>query len=94
MLTLEDDSQVNELPDNYNGWVTNRYGNKFWYHNGKIHRLNGPAYEEASGTKAWCRYGKYYRLDGPAIEWFDGSKSWWINGEQITKQTRIVLIYV
>jgi hypothetical protein len=41
----------------------------------------------------WYHDDKLHRLDGPAIERANGSKGWWINGKQITKQTRIVCIH-
>ena len=28
-------------------------GDKFWYKNGKCHRIDGPAIEYANGNKAW-----------------------------------------
>jgi len=52
-----------------------------WYHNGKFHRLDGPAIEFADGYKAWHQNGKLHRIDGPAIEWADGTKHWYQNGE-------------
>jgi len=47
---------------------------------GKLHRLDGPAVEHASGSTEWYADGKPHRLDGPADEWPDGSKTWWVNG--------------
>ena len=55
-------------------------GFKYWHLNGKRHRTDGPAYEEANGTKFWYLNGKRHRTDGPAIEWANGSKEWWLNG--------------
>ena len=31
----------------------NKFGNKYWYMNGKRHRENGPAVEWANGSKFW-----------------------------------------
>ncbi len=57
-------------------------GNKRWYNkNGKLHRLDGPAIEDAEG-KYWYLNGKRHREDGPAIEWVDGDKSWYLNGKR------------
>jgi hypothetical protein len=56
-------------------------GDKFWYQNGKFHRLDGPAVEYADGHKTWYQYGKYHRLDGPAIEGANGYKVWHQNGK-------------
>ena len=30
-----------------------KYGDKAWYHNGKLHREDGPAIEWANGYKEW-----------------------------------------
>ena len=35
-------------------------GTKAWYLNGKYHREDGPAIENASGTKSWFLNGTYY----------------------------------
>ena len=39
-------------------------GNKYWYIDGKLHRLDGPAEEYRDGDKEWCKEwhidGKYY----------------------------------
>ena len=59
----------------------NEYGSKHWYLNGKLHREDGPAIENANGTKYWCLNGKYHREDGPACEYADGSKYWFLNGK-------------
>jgi hypothetical protein len=56
-----------------------RFGNKRWYKNGKLHREDGPAVEYANGTKVWCLNGKLHREDGPAFESADGSKKWFLN---------------
>ena len=33
---------------------------KWWYVDGKLHRIDGPAMEYGSGTKAWYIDDKYY----------------------------------
>ena len=33
-------------------------GNKEWYYEGKLHRVDGPAIECANGDKAWYYEGK------------------------------------
>ena len=58
------------------------YGNKSWFLNGKLHRVDGPAVECVNGTKQWFLNGKYHRVDGPAIEWADGLKWWYLNGKR------------
>jgi hypothetical protein len=55
----------------------------YYYLNEKLHRLDGPAYENKNGRKAWFQNDKYHRLDGPAIEWEDGDKWWYYEGEKI-----------
>jgi len=41
-------------------------GDKVWYLNGKHHREDGPAVEDADGTKKWFLNDKLHREDGPA----------------------------
>jgi hypothetical protein len=48
---------------------------------GKLHRVDGPAYEGADGRKRWWLNGKLHRVDGPAVEGADGRKEWWLNGK-------------
>ena len=57
-------------------------GEKHWLLNGKFHREDGPALEDAAGYKAWCLNGEYHRVDGPAVEWVDGSKEWYLNDQR------------
>ena len=54
-----------------------------WYkfNTKQLHRLNGPAVEQADGTKWWYVNGKLHRTDGPAYESADGTKYWCINGK-------------
>jgi hypothetical protein len=63
--------------------MTNSFGTKRWYLNGKCHREDGPAVEYISGTKYWYINGKYHREDGPAVENADGSKEWYYQGKRI-----------
>ena len=58
---------------------TDSRGTKEWYLNGKLHREDGPAIEEADGHKEWWLNGKYHREDGPACEWSGGEKTWYLN---------------
>jgi len=67
------------------GMFKDRDGNKEWYQNGELHRLDGPAKEHADGYKAWYVNNKLHRLDGPAVEYADGYKAWWINNEQFSE---------
>jgi len=56
-------------------------GSKRWQVDGKLHRIDGPAYEDCDGSKAWYVDGKLSRTGGPAIEYPDGSKEWRLNGD-------------
>jgi len=41
---------------------------KYWYHNDKFHRLNGPAISNNTGSFGhWYINGELHRLDGPAL---------------------------
>ena len=40
-------------PWNFTGIIKYGYGDKEWWVNGKIHRLDGPAIEWHDGTKSW-----------------------------------------
>ena len=64
------------------GFIIDDYGTKFWYKNGKLHRVGGPAIECTNGTKHWFVNGEYHRLDGPASVWYDGYKHWWLYGKK------------
>jgi len=54
-----------------------------WYKFGtdKLHREEGPAYENADGDKVWCLNDKRHREDGPAVEYANGNKFWCIKGK-------------
>jgi len=56
-------------------------GDKEWCLNGKRHREDGPAVEDADGYKAWYLNDQLHRVDGPAVEWDDDYKEWWLNGK-------------
>ena len=53
----------------------------YWYawpgEERKLHRLGGPAVENADGSREWYHNGELHRLGGPAIENADGSREWW-----------------
>ena len=55
-------------------------GDKFWYHQDKLHREDGPAVKCSDGYKEWWINGKLHREDGPAIEYPDGSYCWYFDG--------------
>ena len=60
-------------------------GDKFWYRNGRYHRLDGPACEYVDGTKYWYQNDRRHRLDGPACEYVYGDKRWYIEGKELTE---------
>jgi len=66
--------------------IENIIGDKYWYQNGKYHRIDGPAIEFADGTKFWFQNGKLHRLDGPAVEYTDSAKCWYIEGKDYSEQ--------
>lgn len=60
--------------------LTSSDGNVRWYHNGQLHRDDGPAIERADGTKQWYHRGYLHRDDGPAIKYSSGEVAWYIHG--------------
>ena len=74
-------SNRKEIPQNYTGIIQYTNGAKEWYLNGKLHRTNGPAFEDADGYKTWYLNGEKHRTDGPAVEDADGYKAWYLNGK-------------
>ena len=60
---------------------TNADGNKYWFLNGKLHRVDGPAVEYVNGDKHWYLSNKLHRVDGPAVENVNGTKVWWLNSK-------------
>ncbi len=78
--------EVDRLPQNFTGICEeDKYG-KFWYKDGKLHRVDGPACERTNGTKAWYIDGKIHRLDGPAIKWNSGEDNWYIDDKPYTEE--------
>jgi len=69
-----------------NGLIIDEHGTKYWFLNGQLHRVNGPAVEWADGTKWWSLNGQFHRVDGPAIEYADGRVEYWVNGVKISKK--------
>ena len=66
------------------------YGNKRWYLNDELHRIDGPAIEWLNGYKWWFLNGKRHRINGPAIEYADGHKEWWLNGKKVNEEDVII----
>jgi hypothetical protein len=51
-------STTEKTPDNFTGIIEEPDGNKYWFLNGKEHRVDGPAVEFADGTiKKWYLNG-------------------------------------
>lgn len=42
-------------------------GEKRWYINGKLHRINGPAIIYSNGDEEWYKWDELHREDGPAV---------------------------
>lgn len=63
-----------------NGLHTDAAGNKQWFKNGQLHRLDGPALIHTDGTQCWVNNNEIHRLDGPAIIYPDGTQYWYIHG--------------
>ena len=70
-----------EKPSFYDVKVDDNRDVRYYNEEGRLHRLDGPAIEYASGTKAWYVNGKRHRLDGPAVVW-GNNKVWYVNGKQ------------
>ena len=66
-------------------------GDKIWYSNYLLHRINGPAIELINGHKEWWVNGELHREDGPAMEYASGSKAWYINGIRLNDLKNIFL---
>jgi hypothetical protein len=66
-----------------NGLIVDDQGTKAWYLNGKLHREDGPAIEDADGNKVWCLHGQLHREDGPAIENINGTNLWYLNDKSL-----------
>ena len=60
-------------------------GSKYWCLNDKLHREDGPAFENASGDKYWYLNNNLHREDGPAVEYANGNKAWWLNDKYYTE---------
>ena len=61
-------------------------GDRRWFLNDELHRVDGPAIEFNDGGKYWFLNGKRHRIDGPAVEYVNGDKEWWLNGITYTEE--------
>jgi len=62
---------------------TDAIGNKYWYLNGILHRVDGPTCEYANGDEDWYLNGQLHREDGPAVEYADGNTEYWMYNKYI-----------
>lgn len=71
-----------------NGLIIYDNGTKEYYQDGKLHREDGPAYENIYARREWFLYGDRHRIDGPAIVLFNNSKYWYYYGKFIPCKTQ------
>ena len=50
------------------GLIEHPNGSKYWYKDGELHRLDGPAIENPDGAKRWFKDGKEY-TKAEYLEW-------------------------
>jgi hypothetical protein len=87
MEEIQEFEDLFDLPGNFTGKCKIKSGGRTIYLlNGKYHRLDGPAIENANGYKAWYKKGYPHRLDGPAVEYSGGTKHWYKEGERYSKE--------
>jgi hypothetical protein len=84
MYTLSTKSK--EIPNNFTGVAEYSDGTKYYYFEGKFHRLDGPAIEWSKGNKEYWVEGEPHRLDGPAVEYTNGRKEYWVEGERLSEE--------
>jgi hypothetical protein len=85
-LTVFDNSDTIELSNQQRGkQMTNlieqavRY--EVWYKDGNLHRVDGPAVEDADGTKRWFKGDKLHRVEVRRLN-IQGTKYWYKDGER------------
>ena len=66
--------------------ITYTDGTKEWYLNNKLHREDGPAYEDVNGRIEWWLTGKRHREVGPAYEDVNGITEWYLNNRYYTER--------
>lgn len=68
------------MNENYTGILKDKENTKYLV-NGKLHRVDGPAWIHAVGRQSWWQNGLYHREGGPAIIGVKGIRQeWWIHG--------------
>lgn len=63
-----------------------------WRHNGRLHRIDGPAVILAHGTEKWYRNGQLHRIGGPAVTQPNGYVEYWLNGFQYDNHVQYEMI--
>jgi len=81
IATVNDKGELHSFDNNPAFEYTN--GDKLWYKEGKLHRLDGPAIEYSNGFKLWFKEGKRHRDDGPACEYEIGNVNWYYEDKEI-----------
>ena len=66
-----------------NGWYTDVLDIKRHYHDGELHREDGPALIYPDGAQHWYLNGKRHREDGPAAIYPNGTQYWYRNGKEV-----------
>ena len=67
---------------NYDTKSTNKFGDIYYYLNGRIHRTDGPAIDRANGSKEYWINGKRHRVGKPAVTIIEVNRCrYYINGE-------------
>jgi hypothetical protein len=56
-------------------------GDKEYYQNSYLNRIDGPAIERTNGNKLYYQGGLLHRLGGPASEWPSGYKIYYLYGK-------------
>jgi len=84
MIEFESDMKI---PGNFTGHCKDlMFGTEYWYVEGLLHRLDGPAILYQSGVKYWYKHGEKHREDGPCEEHYDGYKIYCLNGIYYTEE--------
>jgi hypothetical protein len=61
--------------------VIDEFGDRKWYQNKQLHRVDGPSCECADGSQFWYRDGQLNRTGGPAVTCANrNGKIWYIRG--------------
>lgn len=60
----------------------------YWYKDGELHRVGGPAVTSSNGYCAWYKNGELHRMDGPAVKYASGLCVWYEDGKFV-KEGRV-----